>query len=132
MQATYGPDGGSQGSGPSVGGTETIARRIHEFGEQLRGPISLFAKALKIEEAIVVPLAVTGTGLAIAGVGVFAVATAPISAPAALFLGGSLGLIGGSVTAVGLDLGATQINETFGTSLPSTGLLPPIRRGRFP
>ena len=78
------------------------------------------------------PLLVTGTGLAIAGVGTFAVATALVSVPAALVLGGTLGLMSGSVTAVGLDLGATQINETFGTSPPSTGLLRPIRRGRFP
>jgi hypothetical protein len=56
---------------------------------------------------------------------------APVSAPVALFVGGALALIGGSVTAIGLDLGATQINETFGTSLPSTGLPPPIRPGRL-
>ena len=105
-----------------------IDHQIANFEQQVGPMIRTMATLYHIEEAIAVPLLITGTGLAILGVGAFALATAPVSVPVALLAGGILGVTGVGVTAVGLDLGATQANESFGTSLPTTGRLPPLLR----
>jgi RHS repeat-associated protein len=109
-----------------------IDARVAAFGAQLEGPTELFASVLKVFDAFSVPAGVTLTGFGIAAAGIAAVATAPLSAPAIALGIVGFGGFGTAITLVGLDLGATQINETFGTSLLTSGLLPPIRSGRFP
>ena len=121
---------GRLGFGLSQGDQAAINRQIAQLDSRLAGSIQVAAIAFHIKDAILTPLFITGTGLAIAGFGVAAAVTAPISVPAAVVIGGVFVGIGLPVAAVGLDLGSTQLNETFGTSLPSTGLLRPISEHR--
>ena len=88
--------------------------------------MEMYAEMLHVEEAIAVPIIVTATGVAIIVVTTAALVTSPVSVPVAILSAGVLGSTGIMLTWSGVDLGFTQLNSMCGTSLPTSGLLPPI------
>jgi len=97
MQATYGPDGGSQGSGPSVGGTETIGgSQVGQSGNTNRGGSSDGSRLGSIYHQI--GAATASAVLIEAGVGILGGLSAGTAGLAAMgVLGTTSGLVGATV-----------------------------------
>jgi hypothetical protein len=101
-----------------------IARNADIFEQQIRGPVEAYAFAEEAVDAYVVPVAIMTTGAAIAGYGTAVVVSSTVPAAASIVAAGAFSALGCGLVFVGADMGATNINAAFGTSLPTTGLFP--------